>query len=456
MHRHSYVVIAGAWLLVALCGMSGAEASSPACTPVAQGTSRLLLDGVPSLIDAQMTPTRDGGVVVTFSSYRGSPEFPGSRFTVLALDAAGCTRWRVSLPGGWPLARPVVPDAHSIVVGAVTTTRGGAGNLALTTLSAASGRVLRADVLGSVPVVTGIAPTLLADRRGDVTALLASDVPTGRPGHSEHATLKLTRRSGATRWTTTVLARSNSAAPAAAAMPDGRLAVGYPRRGRYWVRTGTIAGSLGAPIEAGPVTANYRRSDVAIGGDGAVAAVWESMTYSRPWRLRAAVLPSSRRRFAPVAVLGADPGRRGTLLISPAAAVHVQAGGGVTIGFGTPSDGQRIMCVTATPAGHFAAPREVGATTQDPSADVPGMLFGPTGTPRSVLFGFTPAEDAIVNSVATLYRDCRVQGVGALPVDRTTGAVVAASVGPSNRVWLLGQDQPSVDSRRPLRLTIAG
>jgi hypothetical protein len=451
VRRRSHVVIAGSALVATLFAAGGGRAAAPSCTSVASGTPRTLLDRVPSLVASQITPTRDRGVVIAFASYRGSKEFPGARFTVLALDASGCTRWRVSLPGGWPLARPVVPDARSIVVGA--TARPSAA-LALTTLSAATGRVLRKDVPTSVPINAGIAPTLLADRHGDVTALFASAQPTGRPGRFEPVTLRLTRRAGAARWERTVLSRGSSAAPSAALRQDGRLVVGYPRRRRFWVRIGPVSGRLGAPIDAGPITENFRSSAVALGAGGTVAAVWEATTYSRPWRLRAAVLPAGSRRFARAAVIGAHPAEPGTLQTPPAAAVHVGRDGRVRVGFGTPNLGQRIMCVTATRSGRFASPKEVAGSTQDGSNALAGMLFGPTGAAVAVLAGLTPAEDAIVNAVARVDGDCRVRST--VPVDRAASAIVAATVDASDRVWMLGQDQASVDARRPLRLTIAG
>ena len=449
--RRRHVVIAGTALAVALGAGSAAQAAAPSCPPVAPGTPRTLFEQVPSLIASHMTPTRDGGVVVAFASYRGSKAFPGARITVLALDAAGCTRWRASLPGGWPLARPVVAGAGSIVIGA---TARRSSKLTLTTLSASTGRVLRDDPVDAAAVAAGIAPTLLADRRGDVTALLATAQPTGRPGRTERVTVRLTRRAGATRWSRTIVARGNSAAPPAALRPDGRLVVGYPRRGRFWVRLGTVAGSLGAPIDAGPVTANFRRADVAIGDDGTVGVVWESTTYSRPWRLRAAVIRRGRLAPAGSAVIGAHPARAGTLESPPAAAVHAGPGGRVTIGFGTPDAGRPIMCVTAGPDGRFASPIVVAGTTQDPSDERAGMLFGPTGDAVSILAGFTATEDAIINSVVRLDGGCHVRG--AAPVDQATGAVVAATVGAGGRVWMLGHDEPSVDARRPLRLTITG
>ena len=243
--------------------------------------------------------------MLAFSSYRGSAEFPASRFTVMALDASGCERWRVSLRGDDPLSAPVQPDAATIVIGSATVVpRGGAGALTLHTLSATTGRVLRRDVFAALPLVTGIAPTLLASRRGDVAAVLATRAPGGSAG----VTVRLSRRAGATRWERHEIARGSTSAPAAAVRPDGRMVVGYPRRGRFVVRAGPLTGRLGAAADAGPVSANFRTAAVALGADGTAAAVWESTTYSLPWRLRAAVRPAGRARFARYAELGAARG----------------------------------------------------------------------------------------------------------------------------------------------------
>jgi hypothetical protein len=51
----------------------------------------MLADRVPAVMDAQLTPTLDGGMLIAFASYRGSREFPDSRFTVLHVDSAVVT-----------------------------------------------------------------------------------------------------------------------------------------------------------------------------------------------------------------------------------------------------------------------------------------------------------------------------------------------------------------------------
>ncbi|MEA2186555.1 MAG: hypothetical protein QOK16_1566 [Solirubrobacteraceae bacterium] len=450
MRRRRHVVITGAGLVVALCAASGAEAASAACTPVAAGTPRTLLERVPALISSPMTPTADGGAVIAFASYRGSREFSHARFTVLGLDPAGCTRWRVSLPGEWPLTRPLQADAKTIVAGA-STRRG----LGIYTLSASTGRVLHKDVLASLSPTSGNAPTMVADARGNVAALLATRQSAGTGGRSEAVTVKLTRPAHATRWTQTVIARSNTSDPAAAALPDGRMVVGYPRRGRFWVRLGTVAGSLGAPRDAGPITANFRGADVSLGKDGTVAAVWESTTYSRPWRLRAAVLPARARRFAPSVLIGAFPGRSGTLLNPATAAVHVGAAGQVTIGFAVASlqDADPLMCVTGTRAGRFSAPVQVAATAPGFGAELPAMVFGRTGTATSVLAAVPPDDSQILYALLTLDSGCRVHGSASIAA--ASGPVAATMIDARGRTWILGQEHPSVDSRRPLLLTIA-
>jgi hypothetical protein len=453
MQRRRHAVIAAAVVAGALCGASFAEASAaaPACAQVAPGTARTLLERVPTMISSPMTPTADGGAVIAFASYRGSEEFSHARFTVLGLDPAGCTRWRVSLPGEWPLTRPLQAGAGTIVAGA-STRRG----LGIYTLSAATGRVLHDDVFASLSPASGNAPTLVADARGNVAALLATRRSAGADGRSEAVTVKLTRPAHATRWTRTVVARSNTSDPAAAALPDGRMVVGYPRRGRFWVRLGTVAGNLGAPRDAGPITANFRGADVALGKDGTVAAVWESTTYSRPWRLRAAVLPATARRFAPSVLLGASPGRSGTLFTPAPAAAHVGDGGLVTIGFAVPGgrDGDPLMCATATRAGRFAAPQRLAATESAFGAELPAMSFGRSGTAASVLTTATANGEQVFNTLLALDARCHVRG--AARIDESAGPVTAAMVDVRGRSWLLGQKQPTVDSRRPLLLTIAG
>ncbi|MEA2150931.1 MAG: hypothetical protein QOD69_2761 [Solirubrobacteraceae bacterium] len=422
---------------------AAAAAAVPACAPPVSGRARILLDRVPSLISAQMTPTRDGGVVLAFASYRGSPEFPGKRFTVLKLDATGCTRWRASLPGGWPLARPVQPDARSIVVGAATPNA-----LGLYTLSATTGRVLRRDLFGALVPTGGIAPTLLADARGDVAAVLAGRAP----GRSGGATFRLTRRAGSVRWSRLEIARGGTGAPAAAALADGRMVVGYPRRGRFLVRGGSITGAFGAPSDAGPISRNFRASAVALGRDGTAAAVWESTTYSLPWRLRAAVRPAHGRGVARVAQLGAAQGRPGTLLAGAAPAAQVSADGRVTVGFAAPDD--RSMCATATPAGRFARPQVVASAVSGLDSDVPALIFGRPGSAAAVASTLTPDEQTIVSRLVTVGPGCRARA--SAPLDPAASPPVQLALDARDRIWALGQQAPTVDARRPLLLTIAG
>jgi hypothetical protein len=452
MSRRTHVPIVLAALAAAMCAPSAGQAAPSApCAPVAAGQPRTLLERVPTLISAQMTPTRDGGAALAFASYRGSKEFPGARFTVLGLGASGCPRWRVSLPGQWPLARPLQPDSETIVAGASTP-----NGLRIYTLSAASGRVLRKDAFPRLSLMYGSAPTMVADARGNVAGLFASQRPAGKGGRTQAVTVKLTRPTGATRWTETVIGQSNNSAPAAAALPGGRMVVGYPRRGRFWMRSGTVAGRLGAPLDAGPVSANFRGADVALGADGTAAAVWESTTYSRPWRLRAAVLPAKARRFAPSVLLGSSPGRSGTLLTPAPAAVHIGAAGQVTIGFAVPSlkGGDPLMCATATRAGRFAAPARLAGAESASGADLPAMVFGRTGTAVTVPSAPTPDGERMVYALMTLDAGCRVRATARL--DPSSGPVAAVAIDARDRPWILGHEHPTVDSRNPLLLTIAG
>jgi hypothetical protein len=59
------------------------------CAPARPYEPRMLADRVPAVMDAQLTPTLDGGMLIAFASYRGSRKFPDSRFTVLHVDS-GC------------------------------------------------------------------------------------------------------------------------------------------------------------------------------------------------------------------------------------------------------------------------------------------------------------------------------------------------------------------------------
>src|SRR6266540_977650 len=138
MNARVGLTIAIALLVAEACGvtLTGApsaratKAGMAPCVPAGPDVPGTLFDRVPVVASAQMLETRDGGVAIAFSSYRGSPEFPESRSTVLALSSSGCLRWRASLPGPLPIARPVQSDESSIVAAAGTFDRdGGVGPL---------------------------------------------------------------------------------------------------------------------------------------------------------------------------------------------------------------------------------------------------------------------------------------------------------------------------------------
>jgi hypothetical protein len=321
-------------LLAGIFAIDPSLAAAQPCEPARPGVPRTLFERVPIVMSAQMAATSDGGAVIAFSSYDGTREFPDPNFTVLALDSSGCVRWRTSLRGQF-LARPIQPDPRSIVVASGTIS---GEPLRIYTLSARTGRVQQTDTFRSL---NAIGTTLLADRRGNLAVTLAS------AGEGPQ-TLKLTRRAGSTRWAHQVINDSNIQAPAAMARPSGEMVVGYPRRGRFLIRRGTVAGVLGRATDAGPVTGNFKPSAVALGRDGSIAAVWQSVTYRAPWRLRAAVRPAGATRFARFAQLGF--GGAGSFLGATPPAVRVGAGGRVVIGFAT---GEAFMCANATRAGRF-------------------------------------------------------------------------------------------------------
>jgi hypothetical protein len=238
--------LSSAMLIATISAIVPSPAAAQPCEPAQPGVPRTLFERVPIVNSAQMAATRDGGAVIAFSVYDGSREFPDANFSVLALDSSGCVRWQASLRGQF-LARPIQPDPHSIVVASGTIS---GEPLRIYTLWARTGRVLRTDVFRSL---NAIGTTLLADRRGNLAVTLAS------AGEGPQ-TLKLTRRAGSTRWARQVINDSNIQAPAATARPSGEMVVGYPRGGRFLVRTGTVAGALGRPTDAGPVTATSSRA----------------------------------------------------------------------------------------------------------------------------------------------------------------------------------------------------
>jgi hypothetical protein len=448
------LLFGGAWgaTLTHAAGASATSAGVPPCVPGGPDVPGTLFDRVPVVASAQMMETRDGGVAIAFSSYRGSPEFPESRSTVLALSSSGCLRWRASLPGPLPIARPVQSDESSIVAAAGTFDRdGGVGPLHVETLSASTGRVVRSNAFSSLGSATGLPPTLLGDGRGAVAMVLATFEPSGTAGRFKPVALKLTRRAHARRWRRQVIARANTRPPAAAARADGKMVVGYPRKGRFWVRTGTVAGRVGRPMDAGPVGRNFQGGAVALGRNGTVAAVWQSATYSRPWRLLAAVRPARSKRFARFAQLGFAPSSRGSFFNAGSPVVRVSADGHVTVGFAAPNKatgGRQVTCATATPNGQFGPARRV-ATAAGP-LELPAMIFGPADS--AAIVAPTHEGSVLLTSVA----GCHARSSRLLA--RGVGNLLQAVIDGDARAWLLGQAPSQVgldEAREPLLLTIA-
>src|SRR4051794_14289564 len=72
--------------MAAISAVGASVAAAEPCEPARPGVPRTLLERVPIVMSAQMAATRDGGAVIAFSSYDGTPEFPDANFTVLTLD----------------------------------------------------------------------------------------------------------------------------------------------------------------------------------------------------------------------------------------------------------------------------------------------------------------------------------------------------------------------------------
>src|SRR3954452_388779 len=72
--------------MAAISAVGASVAAAEPCEPARPGVPRTLLERVTVAMSAQMAATRDGGAVIAFSSYDGTPEFPDANFTVLALD----------------------------------------------------------------------------------------------------------------------------------------------------------------------------------------------------------------------------------------------------------------------------------------------------------------------------------------------------------------------------------
>jgi hypothetical protein len=115
------------------------------------------------------------------------------------------------------------------------------------------------------------------------------------------------------------------------------------------IRTCAVAGALGRPTDAGPITGNFKPSAVALGRDGIIAAVWQSVTSGAPWRLRAAVRPAGARRFARFAQLGFSGA--GSFLGATPPAVRVRVGVGVGGRGGDRIRHRRALHVRARDAG---------------------------------------------------------------------------------------------------------
>jgi hypothetical protein len=433
-------------------------AAAPSCAPAEPYRPRTVADRVPTLVQAQLTPTGDGGIVIAFASYRGSREYPGSRFTVLGVDASTCVRWRRSLRGGWPIAQPVKVGSDAILVATQPSLSGPAGRsppaLRLYTLSVATGRVLRRERLPALSSDTSSELAVVSDRRGDVAALLSEPVGLGTPDCCTDLTVKLSRAADATHWQRQVIARSGIGLAAVAARPDGAMVLGYPRRGRYWVRTGTVAGSLSAPVAAGRLGDNFRGGSVALAQDGTLAAAWQAGTYSRPWRLRAAVRPAVARRFAGPAQLGFAGADHGTLFEGPPPALRIASDGSVTVAFSAPlkttAGDPLAMCARSTPAGRFApAQRFTEQRSGDPGRPAT-MVLGRSVSAAMLMV--VPDPDALGRTLVVVGSGCRASSTHLL--EAAAGHPVMAAVGDGDRIWLLTQSQPSVDSRRPLMLTV--
>jgi hypothetical protein len=432
----------------------GKSAAAP-CRRWGAYDSRILADRVPTLMDAKMTPTVDGGVVIAFASYRGSREFPDSRFTVLGVAASGCVRWRRSIAGGWPIAQPASAGKDAIVIASerfrpkTSTVR-----LGLYIVSASSGRLLRRERLRVPSATSGYQPALAGDRRGDVAAVLSLPVGLGTPTCCSDETAKLTRRALAVRFDRRIIERPGIGAPALASRPNGRMVIAYARRKHFWVRIGTVAGRLGAPIDVGRLGGNFRGGVVALAEDGTIAAAWQSGTYSRPWRLRAAVRPAGARAFALPAQLGYAAADHGTLYEGPPAALRIGHDGRITIGFFAPrrttAGRARALCARSSATGRFAAPRPF---TTDRPADPGAAAAILLGSRVSAAMMMAPPDpDELGRTLIAVGSGCRARSRHLLgPVE---GHPVAAMLDAHDRVWLLTQSQPTVDSRRPLMLTV--
>jgi hypothetical protein len=327
-------------------------------------------------------------------------------------------------------------------------------SLRIYTLSASTGRVLARDVF-TQPGISGAAPTLLSDRGGDVAAItLAPDAP-GSDHCCRPIAVKLTRHAGSRHWRRQViLAPSTQDMPTAVARSDGRVVIGYPRRGHYWVRTGTVAGRVGAPIDAGRLGGNFRGGVLALGANGTIAAAWQSGTYSRPWRLRAALRRPEDRRFARAVQLGFAAADNGTLFEGTVAA-RIDADNGATITFNAPNrttaGQERVMCAQSTSPGRFAQATVFDVRgLADPTGNAPIVLLGSRVSAAITIA--VPDPDERGRTLVAIGSGCRAHSSNLLAP--SAGQPVQATTDARDRVWLLTQPQPTVDSDGPLILTI--
>jgi hypothetical protein len=249
-----------------------------------------------------------------------------------------------------------------------------------------------------------------------------------------------------------VIAEPGAGVPALASLADGRIVVGYARRGRYWVRTGTVAGELSAPVEVGSLGGNFRSGSVALAQDGAIAAAWQSGTYSSPWRLRAAVRPAGAIRFARARQLGFAAADRGTLYEGPAAALRV-AGGRATVAFFAPaattSSPRRAMCALAGAAGRFGPPRQF--STHRPIDDMGAAVVLGREVSAAMMLAL-PDPHAPGRTRLDVGSGCHASSTRILSA--AAAHPVKAIVDENDRLWVLSQSQPTVDSRAPVMLTV--
>jgi hypothetical protein len=405
-------------------------------------------------MSANMAPTRDGGAVISFALFRTSRTFPRNRFAVVALDRAGCVLWRASLPGGWPISRPVQASDGSIVAASAGLDEpGAAGGVRVYTLSASTGRVLQRTAFPTRTTLAGRAPALIAGPHGAV-GVLAGGVVRGAGGTFHLTTVMLLRRGRATGWSRRTL-DGGSAAVATAARADGRLVIAFARRGRLLVRTATLAGAVGPLLDAGPLGGNFRSAAVALNPDGAIAAAWQSSTYGAPWRVRAAVRPARAARFARFRQIGFTPGRGGTLYESSRPGVRLDARGRATVGFEllAPPAGPRTLCAGAPESGRFGTARLVASGGAPASLDRGAMTFGATGSNALAIASAGP--DLTGFRLATVGAGCRPGGSTAL--DPAAGVPAQALVDRLGRPWVLGQPccRTNLDElREPITLTI--